>query len=215
MRRPIAFLLGLSILPGAALADCTEEINKAFAAMYAATPFRNELIAKGNDITLRTVSEVMLPHAIRMTTEGADASEIVMIGDRVWRNAGDGFEELLPAELGKRFADQIRATHGRPLKDIKNSKCDETETRDGRTYKVYQYDQAFMMGQSEGLASGRLLVDKETGLPASMDVNSAAMGMMTMSFMKITYDKSIKIDPPQVKAPAASGTPPAEKTEKK
>lgn len=203
MRRSIVFLLGLCAASSSARADCQEDVNKAFAAMYAAVPFRSELLAKGNDVTIRTVSEVALPSAIRMRTEGAETSELVMVGDRVWRDGGNGFEELLPPELGKTFADRIRASHGKPLTDLKNARCDETEVRDGKTYRVYQYDQPFQIAGSEGLASGRLLVDRETGLPAHMEITSTAMAMMTMSIMKVTYDKSIRIEPPQVAAPAA------------
>ena len=52
------------------------------------------------------------------------------------------------------------------------------------------------MGTEPGVSTARLLVDAATGLPARMEVNSTSLGMMSLTLITITYDKSIVITPP-------------------
>lgn len=211
MRPAIALCLALLPLPAAA--DCAADIDKAFAAMHAAVPYRSELIAKGASVVVRTVSEVDLPRALRVKTDGREPSELIMIGDQIWHDGGGGFEAF-PAEVATKVAAQIRADMAKPLGAVENARCSETTMRDGRAHRVFEYEQAFKLGQADGRSIARLLVDATSNRPAHLEVTSTALGVVSLSLNSITYETQLSITaPPLPAAPAASGAapPPATK----
>jgi len=197
---------GLAASSGVAAADCEADISKAFTAMYAAKPFRTEMLAKGSTDAVRTVNEYGQDGNARITTDSAgEKTQIVIVGDRVWRDDGEGHIEV-PPEAAKTLASRFRANQGKSIGQITNPRCNETEVRNGHTYRAFEYDQSFKIAGNDGMSSAKLLVDPATGRPGFMQVTSTAMGVISLSMMTISYDPAIAIEEPIAKAPAkASG----------
>ena len=187
------FATGIPLSP--ANADCGAEIMAAHGAMQQAVPYRSEMLSQSTFGTIKTVSEVDLPRALRTRIEGPDPSHTLVVGERAWRDSGQGLVEL-PADQAKAVGEHVRRTMSRPAAMPEKPRCRPAELHDGRSFKVYEYEQTFKMGDQPGISAARMLVDTATGLPARMEVNSTALGMVSVMLITLTYDKSIVIAPP-------------------
>ncbi len=193
-----AFGLTALLLASPAHANCAGDIAAALERLMTTTPVRKEMTTRGAAGTVTSLTENDLPRALRVRTEGGERGivDTIVVGDSVW--LGDGREwRQQEADRGKQFAKLIREQMTKATPTIENAQCGTSETVDGKTLKLYTYDQSFTFMTTSGKSSAKLFVDPANGLPVRQEVKSRAAGAESHSVIRITYDKSIKIEPPK------------------
>jgi hypothetical protein len=186
------------LLATPAHADCAGDILAALERLKATTPVRQEMTTKGAGGTVISLTENDLPRALRVRTEGGERGivETIVIGDNVWLGNGKDWQQS-DADRGKQFATTVRDQIAKAVPTIENAICGATETVDGKVLKVYTYEQSFTFMTAAGKSSAKLSVDPASGLPVRQDVTSRAAGATSHSITRITYDKTIRIEPPK------------------
>jgi hypothetical protein len=188
----------LLFLASPAHANCSGEISAALERLMTTTPVRKEMTTKGAAGIVTSLTENDLPRALRVRTEGGERGivDTIVVGDSVW--LGDGREwRQQDGDRGKQFATVIREQMTKAGPSIENPQCGATETVDGKALKLYTYDQSFTFMTASGKSSAKLFVDPANGLPIRQEVISRAAGAESHSVIRITYDKTIKVEPPK------------------
>jgi hypothetical protein len=178
--RTLLLALGalLSSAAGAA-ADCTSEVNDAFAKLRKAAAFSMETKITNEQGTLTMSNDYVLPdrmhQRVSMSTGGPGTMEMILIGAKAWSNQGAGWAEV-PEKFAATIAKQMKETVVDPPKDGSEFICLGDVAFEGKTYAAYQAkrpagkDAVAQGDTAKGTdAAGNVqtvYVDKATGLPA-------------------------------------------------
>lgn len=200
MRRLLAMTLIALLLPPALAhaADCNAEVDAAFAKQREAGSFKMATNLINERGLVQMTVEYVLPnklHQVSKSLTDPAPSELILIGNQAWSNAGDGWK-VMPGDFAEALRDQMQQTVVDPPKDPLQYTCGVDAELDGRQMKLYEGREREKKG-SEKLPVRRLYVDSETGLPVRNEV--APIGKPERPFFtaKYTYPETITIEPPQ------------------
>jgi hypothetical protein len=183
-----------------ARADCADAVVAAFEAMRKAGPYRSRMVTQAPAGFIETETIAAWPEGMRTTTRGNGvASGIVVLGDRVWQDEGEGAGFVaLPAERAGPIAAATRARSTTPPTKPQKATCVGEEEKDGQKFTVYEYERPLKVGGQDGVTHARLSVDPVSKVPRRMMVTSTAMGIMSLSHITITYDRALRVEAPEV-----------------
>jgi hypothetical protein len=200
------------LLPAAgASADCTSEVNDAFAKLRGSAAFRMETKITNEQGTLTMSNDYVLPdrmhQRVSLSTGGPGTMEMILIGDHAWSNQGNGWAPL-PPEFVAKIAKQMKETVVEPPKDESQYACLGDVTFEGKTYAAFSTKRApAKAGTAPGAAAQpasdtpnvqTVYIDKATGLPARNIVASEKEPAKRLFDGTFTLRDGLKIEAPKL-----------------
>ena len=183
---------------------CVAEIQAVLARMRDAGPQRHveEMTSTGQSERRTSVYAMPLGLSVeikRTLGEGAAArvmsSHVIVVAPRVWRMVEGAWAEVEAGEAAK-VVEGVRAAHARMAEiDASEARCDGADTVDGAPVKVYTFSQLFMFMAASGVTVTKVFISAE-GRPVRIDSNSKMADQVTVRRNVITYDPSIRVEPP-------------------
>lgn len=185
---------------GAARADCSAEVNDAFAKLRQSHAFRMETTIINAQGTLTMKNDYVLPDRMHQSVSlGADQGtmQMILIGGKAWSNKDDSGWAPVPDQYATTIAKQMKDTVADPPKDESNFECLGDVTFEGKTYKAYRTKRA--AGKDAGSVSTNLqtvYVDKEAGIPVRNIVTPEADPNKRLYDGTFSLRSGLTIDPP-------------------
>lgn len=182
-------------LPGAAQADCKQEVADAFEKQRKSSGFRTQSRMLSERGPMKMTVDYILPDRMHQTVKAAidpAATETILVGKRAWVSSGKGWQEL-PLEdalnVVETFQSIMKADKEQPVFD-----CLGYVTLDGR--KLLAYEAMKDKSAPPGQPVRMVYVDPTTGLPARSIV--AQKDKLDRPFFQqdYSYPLDIKIEPP-------------------
>lgn len=202
-----------------ARADCTSEVNDAFAKLRESKAFNMQTKITNVTGTLTMSNDYVLPdrmyQQLELSTGAQGKMEMILIGDRAWSNQGKNGWVPLPPDFANKIAKQMKETVVEPPKDEVTYTCLGDVEFEGKTYAAYSADRAAETdGKDDAKANDKtddkagdkaaakpnvqtVYIDKVTGLPARNIVTPADAPDKRLFDGTFTMRKDIKIEPPQ------------------
>jgi hypothetical protein len=180
MRMSHLALAALLLSPTGAYADCSSEVNDAFAKLRATPAFSMQTRITNAQGTLTMSNDYVMPdrmhQQVTLSSSNAGAMEMILIGDKAWSNQGSNGWAPLPPSFASKIAVQMKETVAEPPKDTSQFECLGDVAFEGKTYKAYRAKreappQKGEAGPTKAAAAAlpnvqTVYVDKATGLPA-------------------------------------------------
>ena len=109
MRNMILAFAVLTITAGTAAADCTSEVNDAFAKLRKSAAFRMETKITNPQGTLTMSNDYVLPDRMHQTVsmggDGPQAMQMILVGGKAWSNQGNAGWAEVPEKFATVYAD--------------------------------------------------------------------------------------------------------------
>ncbi len=207
-----AFALCLLLLGvTTARADCTSEVNDAFAKLRKSAAFRMETKITNPQGTLTMSNDYVLPdrmhQTVSMGSEGPQQMEMILVGGKAWSNQGNAGWAEVPEKFATTIAKQIKDTVVEPPKDESQFECLGDVTFEGKTYAAYRAKRS--AGKADGApaipAAGAAVdnvqtvyIDKALGVPVRNIVTSQAEPDKRLFDGTFSLRDGLKIEPPKL-----------------
>jgi hypothetical protein len=206
------FLVLAAFLPTAAgaAADCTSDVNDAFAKLRKSAAFRMETKITNEQGTLTMSNDYVLPdrmhQRVSLSTGNAGGMEMILIGDHAWSNQGSNGWAPLPPEFVVKIARQMKETVAAPPKDTSEFDCLGDVELEGKTYAAYRTKRpaaaAGQPGPTKAAAETppnvqTVYIDKATGLPARNIVTSETEPAKRLFDGTFKLQDGLKIEAPK------------------
>jgi hypothetical protein len=205
--------LALAILTlngGAAYADCTSEVNDAFAKLRKSSAFRMETKITNPQGTLTMSNDYVLPDRMHQTVSmGGDgapgAMEMILIGGKAWSNQGNAGWAEVPEKFASTIAKQMKETVVEPPKDESQFECLGEVSFEGKTYAAYRAKRG--PSKAEGGAATpaadaknvqMVYVDKALGVPVRNIVTAETDPNKRLFDGTFSLRDGLKIEPPKL-----------------
>jgi hypothetical protein len=203
--------LGAYLLSAAgAFADCTSEVNDAFAKLRKTPAFNMQTKIVNAQGTMTMSNDYVLPdrmhQRISLSTGDVGGMEMILIGDKAWSNQGSNGWAPLPPPFVAKIAEQMKETVVEPPKDTSEFECLGDVELEGKTYAAYRAKRpAAAMGQPGPTKAAAetppnlqtVYVDKATGLPARNIVTPEADPSKRLFDGTFSLRDGLKIEAPQ------------------
>lgn len=201
-----------ALLPAftAARADCTSDVNDAFAKLRKSSAFRMETTITNPQGTLTMSNDYVLPdrmhQTVSMGASGPQKMEMILIGGKAWSNQGDAGWAEVPEKFASTIAKQMKDTVSEPPKDESKYECLGDVAFEGKTYAAYRT----MRGAGEGEVGAAIpskdaatnvqtvYIDKALGVPVRNIVTSQAEPEKRLFDGTFSLRDGLKIDPPKL-----------------
>jgi len=212
MRNIALALAALSLtVTAAAAADCTAEVNDAFAKLRKSSAFRMETKIVNAEGTLEMSNDYVLPdrmhQTVSMGAQGPQKMEMILIGGKAWSNqANNGWAEV-PEKYAETIAKQMKETVVEPPKDKQEYECLGDVAFEGKTYAAYRAKidaegEVKTAGQPDATAKATnvqtVYIDKTLGVPVRNIVTSQADPHKRLFDGTFTLREGLKIEPPKL-----------------
>jgi hypothetical protein len=193
-----------------AFADCTSDVNDAFAKLRKTGAFSMETKIANEQGTLTMSNDYVLPdrmHQRVSLSTGGGTMEMILVGDRAWSNHGQGWVPL-PPEFAVKVAKQMKETVAEAPKDDSEFTCVGEVEFEGKKYVAYQAARsAGVAGPGAGtqgdVAPGpdapnvqTVYVDKASGLPVRNVVTPKSEPQKRLFDGTFALRKDLKIEAP-------------------
>lgn len=216
MRMSHLALCALLVSATSARADCTSEVNDAFAKLRGTKAFNMHTKITNASGTLTMSNDYVLPdrmyQQLSLSNGAPGKMEMILIGDKAWSNQGEHGWVPLPPEFATKVAKQMKETVVEPPKDKSEYECLGDVKFEGKTYAAYRAKRA--AGPNEKSQKDRekptpqdqaatqpnvqtVYIDKTTGLPARNIVTPEDAPDKRLFDGTFSLRKDIKIEPPQ------------------
>ena len=209
----ITYLAFISLLAsiGTARADCTSEVNDAFAKLRKSSAFRMETKITNPQGTLTMSNDYVLPdrmhQSVSMSGDGAPgAMEMILIGGKAWSNQGNAGWAEVPDKFATTIAKQMKETVVEPPKDQSQFECLGEVTFEGKTYAGYRAKR--VPGKAEGAVAATpasdvanvqmVYIDKALGVPVRNIVTPEADPNKRLFDGTFSLRDGLKIEPPKL-----------------
>ena len=212
MRITYLAFIGLLASVSTAQADCTSEVNDAFAKLRKSSAFRMETKITNPQGTLTMSNDYVLPdrmhQSVSMSGDGAPgAMEMILIGGKAWSNQGNAGWAEVPEKFATTIAKQMKDTVVEPPKDESQFECLGDVTFEGKTYAAYKAKRS--AGKTDGApaipAAGAAVdnvqtvyIDKALGVPVRNIVTSQAEPDKRLFDGTFSLRDGLKIEPPKL-----------------
>jgi len=203
MRTSLA-LFTLLLGTSAAFADCTSEVNEAFAKLRKSAAFRMETKITNDQGSLSMSNDYVLPdrmhQTVSMSTGGPSKMETILIGDKAWANQENAGWAEVPPNFAATLAKQMKETVTEPPKDTQEYECLGDVEFEGKTYKGYRAKRAAKEGaQAPGDGNVQTIyVDKDLDIPVRNIATPEADPNKRLFDGKFTLRDGLKIEPPKL-----------------
>jgi hypothetical protein len=175
MRISLLALGALLASAGAANADCTSDVNDAFAKLRKSAAFSMQTKIANAQGTLTMDNDYVIPdrmhQRVTLSSGDADTMEMILIGDKAWSNHGQGWVPL-PPPFAAKVATQMKETVAEPPKDESKFTCLGEVEFEGKKYKGYQASRSAGAAATGPAAASAdvanvqtVYIDTATGLP--------------------------------------------------
>ena len=210
MRISLLALSAYVLSAAGAWADCTSEVNAAFAKLRKSAAFNMQTTITNLQGTLTMSNDYVLPDRMhqRITVSSTDTGgmEMILIGEKAWSNQGSNGWAPLPPPFVEKIAKQMKETVVEPPKDTSEFECLGDVAFEGKTYAGYRTKRraAAVTGQpgpTKAAAEAApnvqtVYVDKQTGLPARNIVTSETDPKKRLFDGSFSLRDGLKIEPP-------------------
>ncbi len=146
MRNMILAFAIVTITAGTATADCTSEVNDAFAKLRKSAAFRMETKITNPQGTLTMSNDYVLPDRMHQTVsmggDGPQAMQMILVGGKAWSNQGNAGWAEVPEKFATTIAKQMKDTVVEPPKDESQFECLGDVSFEGKTYAAYRTKRA-------------------------------------------------------------------------
>ncbi len=218
MRNIALAATGLMLAATAAAADCTSEVNDAFAKLRKSAAFRMETKITNAQGTLTMSNDYVLPdrmhQSITMSTGAAVKMQMILVGTKAWSNQGnEGWAEV-PENFASAVAKQMKETVTEAPKDPSKFECLGDVTFEGKNYAGYRATLEAVKpdegSKPDPVAGGTnvqtVYVDKQLGIPVRNIVTPQSDPEKRLFDGTFSLQDGLKIEPPKVEpAPAPKG----------
>ncbi|HKZ96097.1 MAG TPA: hypothetical protein VJ045_03865 [Hyphomicrobiaceae bacterium] len=203
-------LMGAALLTGlagasSARADCSTEVQLAVQAQGKQRFLRKETQLVSEEGPVNMTIEYQIPDRMRQIVSlVADPKpvETIVVGDKAWSNAGQGWKEVAEPETQQLIQFMIKSS-SQIYQDVGKFECLGAETVDGKQLRAYRgLDEAPNVPgkdppQTQKNEAVRMIyLDAETGLPARSIFARPAMLDKPIFKEVYTYPAELKIEPP-------------------
>jgi hypothetical protein len=210
MRTLYLSLAILTLNAGAAYADCTSEVNDAFAKLRKSSAFRMETKITNPQGTLTMSNDYVLPDRMHQTVSmGGDgapgAMEMILIGGKAWSNQGNAGWAEVPEKFASTIAKQMKETVVEPPKDESQFECLGEVSFEGKTYAAYRAKRG--PNKAEGGAATpagdaknvqMVYIDKALGVPVRNIVTPETDPNKRLFDGTFSLRAGLKIEPPKL-----------------
>ncbi|MFA5901779.1 MAG: hypothetical protein WC829_22000 [Hyphomicrobium sp.] len=146
MRNIALATIALSLAATGAAADCTSDVNEAFAKLRKSAAFRMETKITNPQGTLTMSNDYVLPDRMHQTVSmnsalekaGPEKMEMILIAGKAWSNQGNAGWAEVPEKFASTIAKQMKETVAEPPKDVSQFECLGDVTFEGKTYAGYR-----------------------------------------------------------------------------
>lgn len=205
MRNIALALSALALTSASAAADCTSEVNDAFAKLRKSAAFRMETKIANSAGTLSMSNDYVLPNrmhqSVTIETGAPGKMEMILVDGKAWSNQANAGWAEVPADFANKIAKQMQETVVDAPKDESKYECLGDVTLDGKTYTGYRTvrDQQKTDG-SNGTekAIQTVYVDKDLGIPARNIVTLEKAPDKRIFDGTFSLQEGLKIEPPKL-----------------
>lgn len=214
MRNIALATIALSLAATAASADCTSDVNEAFAKLRKSAAFRMETKITNAQGTLTMSNDYLLPDRMHQTVSmsgglekaGPEKMEMILIGPKAWSNQANAGWAEVPEKFASTIAKQMKETVADPPKDASQFECLGEVTFEGKTYTGYRAKrgpakQAEGSGPNPAAADETVqtvYVDKALGVPVRNIVTSDKDPDKRLFDGTFSLLDGLKIEPPKL-----------------
>jgi hypothetical protein len=202
--------LGAYLLSAAgAFADCSSEVNDAFAKLRKSPAFNMQTTIDNGQGTLTMSNDYVPPNRMhqRISVSAGDVGgmEMILIGDKAWSNQGEQGWAPLPPNFVSKISKQMKETVIDPPKDTSEFECLGDVEFEGKTYAAYRTKRpggaAGQPGPTKAAAEAApnvqtVYIDKATGLPARNVVTPESDPNKRLFDGTFSLRDGLKIEPP-------------------
>jgi opacity protein-like surface antigen len=204
-----------------AAADCTSEVNEAFAKLRKNAAFNMQTTIVNEQGKLTMSNDYVMPdrmhQRVSLSTQGPRTMEMILIGDKAWSNHGEGWAPL-PPQFAEEVAKQMKETVADPPEDVSSYECLGDVEFEGKTYAAYRAARPAKkedkkVDKADGKAEDKAMdgaavpaetpnvqtvyIDKETGLPARNIVTPKQDPKKRLFDGTFSLRDGLAIDPPK------------------
>jgi hypothetical protein len=210
MRIPLLALGAYLLSAAGAAADCTSEVNDAFAKLRKTSAFTMQTKITNAQGTLTMSNDYVLPDRmhqhVSLSTSEAGGMEMILIGEKAWSNQGENGWAPLPPEFAAKIAKQMKETVAEPPKDTSEFECLGDVELEGKTYTAYRAKRPGaadgQVGPTKAAAEAppnvqTVYIDKTTGLPARNIVTPETDPNKRLFDGTFSLREDLKIEAPQ------------------
>jgi hypothetical protein len=204
MRTTLA-MTGILFAATAAYADCTSEVNDAFAKLRKSSAFRMETTITNPQGTLTMSNDYVLPdrmhQTVSMSSGGPGTMQMILVGGKAWSNQGEAGWAEVPEKFASTIAKQMKDTVVEPPKDTSQFECLGEVTFEGKNYSGYKTKRdpgKPVAGTPEATNVQTVYIDKATGIPARNIVTAEADPSKRLFDGKFSLRDGLKIEPPKL-----------------
>ena len=186
----------VTITAGTATADCTSEVNDAFAKLRKSTAFRMETKITNPQGTLTMSNDYVLPdrmhQTVSMGSDGPQAMQMILVAGKAWSNQGNAGWAEVPEKFATTIAKQMKDTVVEPPKDESQFDCLGDVSFEGKTYAAYRTKRA--PGAAEGAAAA----------PAAAEPAPAPTAADAANVQTVYIDKALGVPVRNIVTPVLS-----------
>ncbi|MEI9901017.1 MAG: hypothetical protein WDN31_13755 [Hyphomicrobium sp.] len=199
----LAFAVLLSSL-ATAHADCTSEVNDAFAKLRKSSAFSMETTITNPQGTLTMSNDYVLPDRMHQTVSmgsgGPEKMEMILVSGKAWSNQANAGWAEVPPDFAAKITQQMKETVAEPPKDTSQFECLGDVAFEGKTYAGYRTKRA--PSAQDNAAAGptvqTVYIDKSLGVPVRNIVTSEANPDKRLFDGKFSLRDGLKIEPPKL-----------------
>jgi hypothetical protein len=190
----------------AARADCTADVNDAFAKLRKSSAFRMETKISNPTGTLTMSNDYVLPdrmhQSVSMETGAPGKMEMILVAGKAWSNQANAGWAEVPADFASTIAKQMKETVTEPPKDESKFECLGDVELEGKTYTTYRTKRDV---KADDAKSGQppanvqtVYVDKALGIPVRNIVTSESDPDKRLFDGTFSLVEGLKIEPPKL-----------------
>ena len=218
MRNMNLALAIVTITAGSAAADCTSEVNDAFAKPRKSAAFRMETKITNPQGTLTMSNDYVLPdrmhQTVSMSGDGPQAMQMILVGGKAWSNQGNAGWAEVPEKFATTIAKQMKDTVVEPPKDESQFECLGEVSFEGKAYSAYRTKRAPGAAESAAAAPAAaapgpgpasdaanvqtVYIDKALGVPARNIVTPVSDPNKRLFDGTFSLRAGLKIEPPKL-----------------
>jgi hypothetical protein len=208
MRTMYLMLAGLLISFTGARADCTSEVNDAFAKLRKSASFRMETKINNSAGMLTMSNDYVLPdrmhQSVSMESGAPGKMEMILVAGKAWSNQANAGWAEVPADFASKIAEQMKETVADPPKDDSKFECLGDVAFEGKTYAAYSTKREskaddIKIGQPPAAANVQTVyIDKALGIPVRNIVTSANDPNKRLFDGTFSLLQDLKIEPPKL-----------------
>jgi hypothetical protein len=211
---PLLAFASLTVSINVSHADCSSDVKAAFDKLRKSESFRLDTTISNEQGTLTMGVDYVLPdrmhQTVKLSTSEAGAMEMILVGDKVWSNQGQGWAEVPPA-FAAAIAKQMKETVVEAPKENSEFACLGEVEFEGKRYLAYRAKlappkstgtvpipnkEAVPLSTATNLQT--VYIDKETGLPTRNIVTTENDQSKRLFDGTFSRPQGLKIEPPKL-----------------